>query len=156
MTHHSVIVHNEINIYIAMVMTTHKPGAQPSNTNTPFVIACTFGRLFDGKTSWCFFTILRTFLLGRGPFCIATGALYFGLQMTLPTGFKVRVDSLSPGLFCHLRATVPRTMVAGTRHLQIRVRYFSNLTLSVVHKCPNSILAPEPLVFEKVIDLKQI
>ena len=48
------------------------------------------------------------FLLGRGPLCGATGTFCFGLLMALFMGFKARVDSLLPELFCHLHAIIPR------------------------------------------------
>ena len=34
----------------------------------------------------------------KSPFCGATGALCFGLRLTLPMGFKARVDAPSPNL----------------------------------------------------------
>ena len=34
------------------------------------------------------------------PFCGSTGTLCFGLRMTLPVGFKARVDSPLPTLLC--------------------------------------------------------
>ena len=46
------------------------------------------------------------FLLDQGPFCGATDTLCSGLPMTMPTSFQVRVDQLSPTLFCHLRAMI--------------------------------------------------
>ena len=51
-----------------------------------------------------------SFLLDLGPFCGATDTLCLGLRMTLPMSFKVRVDQLSPVLFCHLPAMFPRVI----------------------------------------------
>ena len=42
------------------------------------------------------------------PFCGATGILSFGLRITLPMSFKVRVDQSSCALFCRLRAMILR------------------------------------------------
>ena len=62
------------------------------------------------------FIYLLKFLLDRGPFYEATGNFCFGFRMTLPMGFKARVHSLSPALFCQLRATIPSvsSLVAET------------------------------------------
>ena len=48
------------------------------------------------------------FLLDQGPFCVDTGTLCLRLRMTLPMGFKVRVDSSLHMLFCCLCITIPR------------------------------------------------
>ena len=40
----------------------------------------------------------------KSPFCGATGTLCFGLQLTLPMGFKARVDPSSPVLCYRLLA----------------------------------------------------
>ena len=50
------------------------------------------------------------FLLDRGPFCGATGTLCFGLGMTLPMSFKVRMDQSLPMFFCHLHAMIPKVI----------------------------------------------
>ena len=52
--------------------------------------------------------LLFKFLLDSGPFCGATGTLCFRLWMTLPMGFKARLDSSLLELFCHLRTMIPR------------------------------------------------
>ena len=53
-------------------------------------------------------------LSDQGPFCGVTSTLRFGLRMTLPMSFKVRMES-SPVLFCRLCETIPRaSLVAGT------------------------------------------
>ena len=52
-------------------------------------------------------------LLDRGAFCGATGTLCFGLGMTWDLGFmgfKVRVDSSSLALFCHLCTMILRVI----------------------------------------------
>ena len=53
------------------------------------------------------FKIKKKFFVGSRSFCGVTGALCFGLRMTLPMGFKARMDSLSPMLFCCLCAAIP-------------------------------------------------
>ena len=71
-----------------------------------------------------FFILLFIYLLSltpfffklsdQGTFCGVTSTLCFGLRMTLPMSFKVRMES-SPVLFCRLCETIPRApLVAGT------------------------------------------
>ena len=59
-------------------------------------------------------------LLDRGPFCRATGSLCLGLGMTLPMGFKARVDSSSPVLFCCLCTKIPRA-ISGCQDLKLNL-----------------------------------
>ena len=47
----------------------------------------------------------------KSPFCGATGALCFGLWLTLPVGFKARVDPSSPTLYSHLCVMILRVRV---------------------------------------------
>ena len=54
------------------------------------------------------------FLLNRGPFCGETGTLCFGLRITLPMSFKVRVDQSLPMLFCRLPLMMAR-IITGCR-----------------------------------------
>ena len=42
----------------------------------------------------------------KSPFCGASGTLRFSLRLTLPMGFKVRVDALLPILFSHLHIMI--------------------------------------------------
>ena len=64
-------------------------------------------------------TFKKKISLGLGSFCGATGTLRFGLRMTLPMGFKARVDSSSPTLFCCLCAMIPR-VISGFRNQALR------------------------------------
>ena len=60
------------------------------NVRTFFII-----RRWDPNWYEHFFFI---FASDMSPFCGATGALFFGLQMTPPMGFKTRRDASSPAL----------------------------------------------------------
>ena len=48
----------------------------------------------------------KNFYGDKSPFCGATGALCFGLQLTLSVDFKARVDSSLPTLCSHLHVMI--------------------------------------------------
>ena len=62
---------------------------------------------------WFFLLLLflKIFCDNKSPFCGATGTLCFGLRMTLPTGFKTKVDPSSATLcscLCIMTLLIPR------------------------------------------------
>ena len=64
---------------------------------------------------------LKKVLVGPGSIFWATGTLSFRLWMTVPMSFKVRVDSLSPALFCLLQTMIPQSHLSGwPRHRENR------------------------------------
>ena len=63
-------------------------------------------QLTYGKIEFFFFFIY--FCGNKSPFCGATGALCFRLWLTLPVGFKVRVDPSSLVLCSCLRVMILR------------------------------------------------
>ena len=52
--------------------------------------------------------LLKNFAMTSNLFCGATGALCFRLWLTLPMGFKARVDPSSPMFCSHLHVMIPR------------------------------------------------
>ena len=60
------------------------------------------------RGTWGFFVcfFLKVFWGDKSLFCGATSALCFGLQLTLPVGFKARVAPSSPALCSRLHVMI--------------------------------------------------
>ena len=67
---------------------------------------CTWKQELNGQSvNFCFFF---NFCGDKSPFCGVTGTLCFGLWLTLPMGFKARVDPSLPAFYSHLCVMILR------------------------------------------------
>ena len=85
--------------------------------------------------------------MDKSPFCEATGNLCFGLQLTLPVKFKVRVDA--PCLACaewSLESTLHVQASAQTSHLSLAKKsevfgsFGTNTKNLVIISCPSCVV----------------
>ena len=74
------------------------------------VIVLSFVDLSNQNLFFFFLFLFLKFLLDRGSFCEVTVTLCFGLQIILSMSFKIRMDQLSPVLFCQFHAIIPRVI----------------------------------------------
>ena len=88
------------------------------------------------SAKWGYFTeFLKAFCGDKSLFCGATGTLCFRLQLTLPMGFKARVNapSLAPYVTCTQRILGVKSDQAGARTINLsHVQFHINLVETVL------------------------